>query len=189
MAVTVSALVVLLVLIRLASPRPPETVSQSELVRRDGRVFKTTADKPFTGLMLERYPDGTPRSRATFKDGLMDGVCEGWHTNGALQIREHFRAGVSDGLRVKWHPDGSKQSEAPIVGGKIHGVFRAWHENGQPAEELSVVNGEPKGEARGWYPSGYLKFARFTNEAGRLETKHWADGEQREWPPKPSANP
>jgi antitoxin component YwqK of YwqJK toxin-antitoxin module len=158
------------------------TVPQSELVQRDGRIHHGADGEPFTGIMVDHYIDGTLRARAAFKDGLMDGLCEGWHTNGTLEVAETFRGGVSDGLRTKWHASGAKLSEATIVVGKVEGVFRAWHENGQLAEEIAMKDGQPSGEARSWYPSGFLKAAIGTNLVGKIEHKNWADGECRRWP-------
>ena len=160
----------------------PAPVPKSELVQRDGRIHRIGSDQAFTGVMVEHYADGSLRSRTTFRDGLMDGPCEGWHTNGVRQSVEFFRSGVSDGVRTKWYPSGAKLSEATIVAGRIEGVFRSWHENGQLAEEIAMAQNEPAGEARAWYPSGYLRAAVGTNLSAQTERRHWRDGETRVWP-------
>ena len=84
----------------------------------------------FTGWVTEQYPTGLLKSRSSVTNGLLEGLSEGWHTNGVKQVEEHYRAGVSHGLRVKWDENGQVVSEATVVGGKIEGVFRRWHSNG-----------------------------------------------------------
>jgi antitoxin component YwqK of YwqJK toxin-antitoxin module len=44
-------------------------------------------------------------------NGQLNGVSEGWFTNGVLQIREHFMDGSSEGPVTKWHSSGAKLSE------------------------------------------------------------------------------
>jgi antitoxin component YwqK of YwqJK toxin-antitoxin module len=158
------------------------TVPQSELVLRDGKIYQGVSASPFSGVMEDRYPDGSLRSRARFEAGVMEGFCEGWHTNGNLQVTETFQSGVSDGIRTKWYPSGAKLSESTIVKGRMEGVFRAWHENGQLAEEIAMKDDQPFGEARAWYPSGFLKAAIGTNLSAGTEHKNWPDGERRRWP-------
>ncbi len=160
---------------------PPEALS-SELTRRDGLLYHGNQTQPFTGFMLEKYAGGGVKSRSAVRTGVLDGLSEGWHTNGQLQVRELFRKGISHGLREKWHENGVKLSESPIVEGKHEGIFRRWHENGTLAEEVTMRQGEPDGLSRAFYPSGFLK-ARVTLKNGEIEEKKsWADGELKESP-------
>ena len=162
-------------------PAPlPETVevSRAQLVLRDGRLYLPDATVPFSGFMHETSDAGTPRSRSRLVDGRLDGLSEGWHTNGVKQIEEHFRAGVSHGRRTKWDENGQKLSEAQIVEGRLEGMFRRWHADGTLAEELPMIAGQPEGLARSFYPSGCLK-AEARLQAGRVREQHqWQDGER-----------
>lgn len=150
----------------------------SNLVRREGRLYSPGASGPFDGWMLERYPDSGLKSRSRVVGGMLEGVSEGWFTNGVLQIREHFVDGTSEGPVTKWHANGVKLSEGTARAGKFEGMFRRWHENGQLAEELVLQAGQPDGVARSWFPSGSLK-AEATLKSGQVLTqKFWKDGEQ-----------
>jgi antitoxin component YwqK of YwqJK toxin-antitoxin module len=135
----------------------PEEVLRSALRLREGRLYRPDADEPFTGVVVERYPDGGLQARATVSDGVLHGVSEGWYKEGRRQVIEHFKEGVSHGRRTKWHPNGTKQAEAGIVEGRIEGVFRRWHEDGGLAEEITMKNGVPDGMARAYHPDGRLK--------------------------------
>lgn len=158
-------------------PSPIE-VARTDLVLLDKRLHLPGQAVPFNGTVLERYPDGTLRSRSAVSNGLLHGLSQGWYTNGQLQVSEHFVAGASDGLRTKWYPSGAKLSEAQIADGRLHGRFRRWHENGTLSEDLEFADGQPEGVAHAWFPSGNLK-ARVVAQAGQpIEQQFWSDGER-----------
>ena len=164
---------------RLRSPKPspvPEA-SAGQLVLRQGRMYRRNQSEPFTGALVERYPNGTLKSRSRLVAGFMDGISEGWYTNGQMEVREHFQAGVSHGLRTKWYEQGKLLSETTIREGEHDGTFRRWHENGQLAEAVEMKQGHPEGVSSAYYPSGHLK-ARAQIQNGQLvEQKFWKDGE------------
>lgn len=161
-------------------PVPPEqTVTLAEIVRLEGRLVRRDAtNQTFTGWITESHPDGTRKSRSQVKDGLLEGLSEGWHTNGLLQIREPYLAGVAHGVRVKWYANGATQSLATITHGKLHGPFLRWHEDGTLAEEVRMVSGQPDGLSRAYYPSGFVKAEARLKAGEVLEQRFWKDGEQ-----------
>lgn len=154
-------------------------IRRDQLVLRDGLLCSTNSASPFTGIVTEVYPDGLPMSRSVVVAGKLDGLSEGWHTNGVRQVEEHFVAGVSHGPRTKWHPNGQKASEATVVSGHIEGLFRRWHDNGQLAEEITLRADQPQGPARAYYPSGFLKASAVMNDGKAEQQKFWDDGQQR----------
>jgi antitoxin component YwqK of YwqJK toxin-antitoxin module len=157
----------------------PTELSRTNLVLESGRLRLPGTSTPFTGFMLEHYPDGTLRSRSAVSNGLLHGLSHGYHTNGQVQVTEHFREGVSHGLRTKWYLSGAKQSEASIADGQLQGAFQRWHENGQLAEQAEFSAGQPTGVSMAYFPSGYLK-ARVTLHAGDVAERHsWKDGERK----------
>lgn len=155
-------------------PAPAE-VDRAELTLIDGRLHGKGESVPFTGFMIERYPDGLLQSRTSVSNGLLEGLSEGWYTNGQRQVLEHFQAGVSHGQRVKWYANGVKLSEANIVQGKIEGVFRRWHDNGVLAEEIPMKAGQPDGLSRAYYSNGRLKAEARLRAGQVLEQKFWED--------------
>ena len=158
-------------------PKEPARELVMRLVQREGRLYSPESTEPFTGWMVDHFPDATLKSRSWVSKGLLNGVSEGWHTNGVLQVREHFLQGIGEGPVTKWYPDGAKQSEGIAKHGKIEGLFRRWHTNGTPSEEVTLVDGKPEGLSRSWYPSGKLK-AEVTLQSGQVITKqYWKDGE------------
>lgn len=162
---------------------PPTTqpeVARTNLTFADGRLRVPSDNTPFTGFILEHFPNGTLRSRSAVSNGLLQGLSEGWYTNAQLQISEHFKDGVSHGLRTKWYASGKKQSEAAIVDGKLHGTFRKWHENEALSEQAEFVQDRPEGLSMSYYPSGYLKARVLMREGKAVEQTFWKDGEKKE---------
>ena len=156
---------------------PVVTANRTNLVLTGGRLFPTGSTNPFTGIMLDHYPNGVLQSRSTVSNGLLEGTSEGYYTNGQVQVRERFRAGKSHGVRVKWFDNGPKLSEAEIADGKLDGLFRRWHENGRIAEQIHLRLGEPVGTSRAYHASGFLK-AEAIHESGQVITQRfWKDGE------------
>jgi antitoxin component YwqK of YwqJK toxin-antitoxin module len=181
---TLAGVVLLGMLLNARKPLPPSSreVPASELVVREGRSHWKDEAVPFTGFIVEHYPDDSLKSRSYLVDGRMHGVSEGWFTNGVLQVREHFREGVSHGLREKWHPNGAKLSETPIENGKVHGSFMRWHDNGALAERLRMHQGEPDGESIAFFPSGSVKARVLVKNGQVVRRETWKDGELSEPP-------
>jgi len=167
-------------LVRWSKPQvQPKALSElkSNLSQREGRLFAPGATMPYTGWMMDQYPDATLRSRSWISNGILHGVSEGWFTNGVRQVQEHFSNGISEGVITKWYPNGSKLSEGVARAGKLEGVFRRWHENGQLAEEVTFSGGQPDGLSRAWYSSGNLKAEVTMNAGAVLSQKFFKEGE------------
>jgi len=157
----------------LVSPPMVET-ARTNLVRFQNLWCEIGHTNPFTGVMLEYYPGGLRMSRSVIAHGLLNGLSQGWFTNGQMQIQETYHDNLSDGLRTKWYPNGRKLSEATIVHGQIEGIFRRWHEDGSLAEEIPMHNGHQEGLGRAYYASGCL--------AGQVEVRAGRVVDQQTWP-------
>jgi antitoxin component YwqK of YwqJK toxin-antitoxin module len=181
LALALLAGVGILLLNRTARPPaevpPPTERSRNQLELREGRLFDGA--ESFSGLVLEHYDGGELKSRSVVSHGLLEGLSEGWHTNGVLQITEHYSNGVSHGLRTKFHLSGAKLSEATVVAGQIEGRYERWHENGRLAEQVQLTNGVPHGESRAFHPDGSLKARVRLDHGTVVEQQFWEPGEAR----------
>lgn len=156
------------------SVSPAREVLRSELQLVEGRL--TERGVPFTGVVLEYYGDGPLKSRSEVSNGLLEGLSEGWYTNGVLQVTEHFLLGVSHGLRAKYYDNGSRLSVATIVEARVQGVYERWHRNGVLAEKVFLTNGVADGESLAFHPDGSLK-ARVRLDAGKVvKQEFWEPG-------------
>ena len=165
---------------RVKNPDVPAAVARTNLVLYAGRLCMAGQTNAFTGLMIEHAATGSLRSRSSISNGLLQGLSEGWHTNGQLQVAEHFKEGVSHGIRTKWYVDGTKLSEAMIVDGRLNGSFRRWYETGALAEEVEMKSGEPDGIAKAYFPNGSLKSQATLQRGKVVDQKFWKNGESKE---------
>ena len=150
----------------------------SELVRQADRLCEKDGGRPFTGWLVERYPDAALKSRSWLSNGVLQGISEGWYTNGTLQVREHYAAGVSKGEVTRWSEDGAKESEGTALDGKLEGVFRRWYPTGRLSDEVRFSAGVPEGLSQAWHPDGSLK-AEVRHQNGVIvERRFWRSGEK-----------
>lgn len=103
--------------------------------------------RPFTGMIVERYPDGSLSRWAL-----------------ALNGRRYYK-------ELQWYPDGLRQSELPFVAGVPHGAAKTWHRTGEPQSLKSYVDGMEHGEAWSWNPRGDLIEYRVTDHGREVAYK------------------
>lgn len=159
----------------------PRESTLAEVERVDGLLVFKDGGKPLTGILVDHYPGGTPRSRTEVRKGVFHGRSEGWFVDGTREVEEFFVDGVSHGKRTRWHPNGKTSSEATVVNGEITGTFRRWHPNGLLAEEISMVSGQPEGRSKSFRPDGSpLAEVVFKNHQ-IVSSQYWnADGTPRQ---------
>ena len=157
------------------------TATLDELVKGEDGLRVASTGELFTGWLVEYYQGAETnqlKSRSVIRDGKLNGLSEGWYTQGQQQVMEQFVDGKSHGVRVKWHPNGHKQAEDSIEHGELNGVCRKWHDNGQLAEEMTMVNGQADGFARSWHADGSQK-AEVEMEMGKVvQQQFWEKGQK-----------
>ncbi len=141
----------------LCRTRPPAEVKQVDLENREGLLYVHNFKEPYTGALVETFPNGKPKLRIDIRRGKVDGLSRGWYENGQLEVQETFVAGTSHGPRTRWFANGQERSEEKIEHGVVTGPYVAWHESGQKAVEMTLRNGQPDGLALAWFPNGALK--------------------------------
>ncbi len=141
-------------LLREKSAPPSATALRTDLVLRDGALFRAGAAQPFSGLLISDWRPGQRRTEITIREGRAHGLSRGWYENGQLEVQETFVKGVSDGTRTRWYAEGGKKSEVKIRAGELTGVFREWHPNGRLARETPLEGGVAHGEVRAWDAQG-----------------------------------
>lgn len=159
-------------------PREWPVARGSELTLKEGRFHTKPAGEVFTGWLTEVYPDGALRSRSFVSNGVMEGISEGWHTNGVKQVQESFVGGKSEGTVTKWSPEGFRLSMATTHEGQLDGIFRRWHTNGVLAEQMEMRQGVADGLARSWHPSGSPKAEVLLKMGNVVSSQYWRDGER-----------
>ena len=99
---------------------------------RIGSSYSTNAAGEFDDLMVESYPDGTPKIISAFNNGKKEG-------------KSSF-----------FYPDGTIESVMHHQNGEIHGSVRHYHPNGTLKHDMTYCNGEACGEERDYDEQGNL---------------------------------
>jgi antitoxin component YwqK of YwqJK toxin-antitoxin module len=146
-------------------------VNRIQLEVRSGQFYRPGSTIPFTGWMLDHFPDGKVSLRSAVVNGRLEGMSEGWFTNGVRQIQEHFRHGLPEGIRRTWHGNGRKRSEGHLLSGLQHGLYRLWDDQGNLLVEAEFADGKAHGLSLAWYPSGFLQ-AEAMMRHGEIQSRH-----------------
>lgn len=177
-AITITLGVAAAATVALIALKPPELpvreALRSELVLRDGRLYRHEIQEPFTGTLIEDYAPGRRKFAIEIRDGKADGVSRGWFDNGQQEVEEHFVEGMSDGLRTRWFENGTRKSVEHIEHGKLVGQYEEWHDNGQRAVSMPLADGKPHGIVEAWHRSGMLK-SRSRMEHGKPVEREFFD--------------
>jgi len=160
-------------------PQPVEpTVALADLLRLEGRlVLRNDTNRVFSGWIADYHAAGTLKSRSRVQQGVLNGLSEGWYTNGVRQIVEHFVDGFAEGPVSKWHATGARLSEGTARRGRLEGLFRRWHPDGTLIEEVTLREGQPHGLSRAWFPSGRLKAEVYLEDGKVVRQQFWDDRE------------
>lgn len=147
-----------------ADPSPPPTgpagaeldAADPGLVKKAGRY--SFEGSPFTGSITEHYPDGTLKSRVSYRNGLKDGIYRTWWTGGTASVALHYRGGRKNGLQEAWWENGNRRYTFTTFPGGPEGKKEEWFENGQPYRLMNYRGGMEHGLQQGWYRDGRRHF-------------------------------
>ena len=102
-----------------------------KLTVRDDNGYIYWQGKPFTGIEVSYYDDGTLDVEEEYVDGVLDGWTKWWYENGQLEAEKFYKKGC------------------------IHGYVREWYKNGQLKREEEIYNGIAISEKH-WNEEGNL---------------------------------
>ncbi|WP_288764975.1 hypothetical protein [uncultured Porphyromonas sp.] len=94
---------------------------------------------------FEWYGASGLQEHSFWRDGVLDGLCEKWHTNGQLAERCAYKDGNKDGLFEKWHSNGQLAERCTYKDGEFEGMHECWSRDGQLGSQWSYVNGSLNG--------------------------------------------
>lgn len=103
----------------LPAPAPVvlEEVPRKALGWEDDHYTKD--GQPFTGILVENYPDGKPKQHWPMKNGFSHGLVEEWYPNGQQSVATHWEDGQRHGENLYWNPDGTVQKKQLWDHGKV----------------------------------------------------------------------
>ena len=166
--------------IRRWQPKPPEEaegleIDESEVEIRQEIYYQIGEQRPYSGVLVSKLVDDTPRATVGLKYGMQHGPTSLWYDSGGKMAQSMFLEGRQHGLTTFWYPAGEKKVESAYENGKQHGlttfwykngqkrveglwnqgqrelVHTKWHENGEKMSEITYTWGRPNGSGAAWY--------------------------------------
>ena len=91
---------------------PKVVVAADQLEERDGLSYLPNEEKPFTGVAVEKYPNGQKEYEGTLKAGKWHGLLTMWYKNGQKEEELTFKADKKIS-RKEWDKDGNQTYPKP----------------------------------------------------------------------------
>ena len=129
---------------------------------RIGSSYSTNAAGEFDDLMVESYPDGTPKMIATYRDGKKEGKSSFFYPDGAIETVMHYQNDELNGSVQHFHPNGTLRSDMTYCNGETCGEQHNYDEQGNIVKIIRWgANGDAE-ERRDYDEQGNIvKITRF----------------------------
>ncbi|MFO7657878.1 MAG: toxin-antitoxin system YwqK family antitoxin [Bacteroidales bacterium] len=131
------------------------TISAQLSVDEDG-IYYDNLGKPYTGIFIEKYDDGTIKGKTTLISGRKHGLASIYFKDGSLSELRMYRNNQMHGTWVTWNEKGKKTAEANYAADKKNGKWYIWDENGVKRYEMIYFDGEKAGTWYMWDEKGEL---------------------------------
>lgn len=99
----------------------------------------------YTGIISERYPNGSPSLWKTLKNGKTNGLWLEWYPNGALRYRAYWKNNKGNGKWEYFYQNGQLRSESFYIDDIAQGLFKNYYKNGQLKTNATYFNGKKDG--------------------------------------------
>ena len=126
------------------------------LQKRGDTYYKINSDKPFSGLIVNKYESGQKYTKGYLTNGRKDGIWTWWYENGQKSKEvDYFDGKTLDVLYKKWDDNGQNE-EGTLKDRKLDGFVTEWYENGQKKYETIYKDGKLISKKE-WIEHGSLK--------------------------------
>ena len=130
--------------------------------------------------VLSYWPDGKVKSELRYTDGMLDGQCKWYYSNGNPSMEAVYKMNVLNGAATRWYENGNLEEKSYYVdnqydgvveeynvfgklvkmstykNGVLNGLFYQWYDNGNAFIEGEYVNGMMHGSWIMYYPDGSI---------------------------------
>lgn len=129
---------------------PPAAVAPPSQLQKDGDLYLLNG-APFSGTVIDTYPEGARKARFEVVDGKADGAWAEWYPNGAIRFYSEWRAGKGEGPFLYFHPGGEISERVTARADIWDGVAEGWHPDGRKAFERVYKAGTALSDR--WFPA------------------------------------
>ncbi len=114
--------------------------------------------KPFTGIIIDKYPNNYLALKSVFMNGLLEGKQAKWYSDGSkLEVRD-YHENRKVGTHQGWWENGQMKFEYFIENDVPIGTHREWYMKGQLYSLFNFdKNGQPEGVQKMWFENGQIK--------------------------------
>ena len=95
-----------------------------------GNSYSTNAAGDFDGPMVSSYPDGTPKTIATYRDGKKEGKSSFFYPDGTIETVMYYQNDELNGAVQDYHPNGKLRRDMTYCNGEACGEERDYDEQG-----------------------------------------------------------
>ncbi len=115
-------------------------------------------DQPFTGKLVNKFPNGNLQSEVFYKKGLKEGKERQWYADGKLNVERFYDRGIKTGIHKSWWENGSLKFEYHFNDrGEFDGIVKEWYESGLQFKDFNYKKGKEVGSQKLWKPDGRIK--------------------------------
>ena len=150
-----------------------ETVSKRELSMADAtgkssdgiyRYYAKGDNKPYTGVLYAKYPNGNYSSWQEYVDGIGQGKWINYYENGNYKEIGNYTNNLVEGSIKKYHENGNLKAEGNYKDWRIK--VGKWHYFDQDGKHISVQDYGEKGsieEVQEYYERGEISYQWYAN--------------------------
>lgn len=113
--------------------------ADKNLEEKNGRLFYK--DKPFTGVAIEPFPDGSMQKSTEYKNGFQHGITKVFGFTGARRYLWNYVDGKKHGLQYGWYLEGPKRYVRNYKAGLLHGESIEWFLHGEKFRQRFFEDG------------------------------------------------
>ena len=120
----------------------PRISSRESKTDQSGVVYRDGLNEPFTGRVVDHFPDGKIKHESTYLNGQHHGLQVKYFENGNRSFEATFDNGTLSGITSRWWPNGLKRQEDFWSEGKFYGR-KLWDATGRLVREERITSPNP----------------------------------------------
>lgn len=110
------------------------------------------------GVLLQHFPNGQIKSKATTYGGFLHGAYTEWHPNGQIYMKVNYVNGLMCGPCETYHPNGQVERKLYFnAAGELEGPYAIYYPDGTSHTHTFFHAGQFHGSYRTFYPDGSLE--------------------------------
>ena len=121
-----------------------ETVTPTDLVKRNGIYYKKLTDKPYSGYAKGKSKYGF-FEEGSFNNGKQEGIWKYYWANDLLGEKGTYKDGKQEGIWKSYDENGQLAVKGTYKNDKLHGVMIKYHKNGQLYQKGTFKNDKRDG--------------------------------------------